>query len=93
MKGGRELEGSTDKTFGYRNRIEQELALREHDLKLKTLDNSIKIQSRQIENVETEVIELKLIVNEMKSSNKILIYIASVITTAIVTQMMAQLFN
>lgn len=84
---------STEKTVEHRNRFEQELMLREHDLKLKTLDNSIKIQSRQIENVEHEVIELKLIINEMKSSNKILIYIASVITTAIATQMVAQLFG
>lgn len=87
------MEELTEKTCDQRNRFEQELMLREHDLKLKTLDNSIKIQSRQIENVEHEVTELKLIMNEMKSSNKILMYIASVITTAIATQMVAQLFN
>lgn len=87
------MEELTEKTFEHRSHFEQALILREHDLKLKTLDNSIKIQSRQIENIENEVTDLKLITNELRASNKILIYIASAITTAIVTQMVTQLFN
>lgn len=50
------------------------------------LDNAINIQSQQIGRVESEVTELKLVVSEMKSSNKILVYIAGIITTAIVSQ-------
>lgn len=87
------MEELTEKTFEYRSQFEQALILREHDLKLKTLDNSIKIQSRQIENLENEVTDLKLITNELRASNKILIYIASAITTAIATQMVTQLLN
>lgn len=87
------MEESTERTLEYNSRFEQALILREHELKLKTLDNSINIQSRQINDVENEVTELKLIINEMKSSNKILIYIASLVTTAIVTQIVTQLFN
>lgn len=72
---------------------EQELMLREHNLKLKTLDNTVTIQSHQLKGIEEEVKDLKLMLIEMQSSNKILIYIASVVTTAIVTQIVTQLFN
>ena len=62
-------------------------------LKLQTLDNTVNIQGHQLKGMEGEVKELKLMLIEMKSSNKILIYIASVLTTAIATQIVTQLFN
>ena len=93
MKGGSELEEAIKETFEHRNKIEQELMLREHELKLKTLDQSIHILSHQINDVENEITELKLLVNEMKSSNKILMNLASVVIAAIATQIVAVLFN
>ena len=93
MKGGSELKEATNETFEHRNKIEQELMLREHELKLKALDSSIHIQSHQINDVEKEITELKLLVNDMKSSNQILMNLASVIIAAIVTQIVALLFN
>ena len=93
MKGASELEEAIKETFEHQNKIEQELMLREHELKLKTLDSSIHIQSHQINDVEKEITELKLLVNDMKSSNQILMNLASVIIAAIVTQIVALLFN
>jgi hypothetical protein len=89
------LEESAEKSHECRSKIdqEQELMLREHNLKLQTLDNAVTIQSHQLKGIEGEVKELKLMLIEMQSSNKILIYIASVLTTAIVTQIVTQLFN
>ncbi len=89
------MEESAEKSDKCRSKIdqEQELMLREHNLKLQTLDNTVNIQSQQLKGIEGEVKELKLMVIEMQSSNKILIYIASVLTTAIVTQIVTQLFN
>ena len=86
---------SAEKSYEWRSKIdqEQELMLREHNLKLQTLDNTVTIQSNQLKGIESEVKELKLMLIEMKSSNKILIYIASVLTTAIATQIVTQLFN
>jgi hypothetical protein len=82
------VDNFTSAQFEHQRTIEQqqELILREHELKLKMLDNAINIQSQQIGRVESEVTELKLVVSEMKSSNKILVYIAGIITTAIVSQ-------
>ena len=82
------MDNFTSAQFEHQITIEQqqELILREHELKLKMLDNAINIQSQQIGRVESEVTELKLVVSEMKSSNKILVYIAGIITTAIVSQ-------
>ena len=82
------MDNFTSAQFENKRNIEQkqELILREHELKLKMLDNAINIQSQQIGRVESEVTELKLVVSEMKSSNKILVYIAGIITTAIVSQ-------
>ena len=97
MKKGRgiNLDESAEKSYKCRSKIdqEQELRLREHNLKLQTLDNTVNIQSHQLKGIEGEVKELKLMLLEMQSSNKILIYIASVMTTAIVTQIVTQLFN
>lgn len=93
MKGGSELEEAIEQTFNYRNKIEQELTLREHELKLKTLDDSIHIQSHQINDVEKEITELKLLMNETKSSNKILMNLASVVIAAIAAQIAALLFS
>ena len=97
MKKGRgiNLDESAEKLYKCRSKIdqEQELMLREHNLKLQTLDNTVNIQSHQLKGIEGEVKELKLMLLEMQSSNKILIYIASVMTTAIVTQIVTQLFN
>ena len=87
------MEESAEKSDKCRSKIDQELMLREHNLKLQTLDNTVNIQSQQLKGIEGEVKELKLMVIEMQSSNKILIYIASVLTTAIVTQIVTQLFN
>lgn len=89
------MEELAEKWYAWRSKIdqEQELMLREHDLKLQTLDNTVNIQGHQLKGMEGEVKELKLILIEMKSSNKILIYIASVLTTAIATQIVTQLFN
>ena len=89
------MEESAEKSDKCRSKIdqEQELMLREHNLKLQTLDNTVNIQSQQLKGIEGEVKELKLMVIEMQSSNKILIYIASVLTTAIVTQIVIYLFN
>jgi hypothetical protein len=89
------LEELAEKWYAWRSKIdqEQELMLREHDLKLQTLDNTVNIQGHQLKGMEGEVKELKLMLIEMKSSNKILIYIASVLTTAIATQIVTQLFN
>ena len=67
--------------------------LREHNLKLQALDHIVSLQSVQLKGIEDEVTELKLMLIEMQSSNKILIYIASVLTTAIVTQIATQVFN
>lgn len=90
-----DLGESAEKSYEWRSKIdqEQELMLREHNLKLQTLDNTVTIQSNQLKGIESEVKELKLMLIEMKSSNKILIYIASVLTTAIATQIVTQLFN
>ena len=93
MKGVSELEEEIEQTFNYRNKIEQELTLREHELKLKTLDDSIHIQGHRINDVEKEITELKLLVNEMKSSNKILMNLASVVIAAIAAQIAALLFS
>ena len=92
---GEQFGGSAEKSHECRSKIdqEQELMLREHNLKLQTLDNAVTIQSHQLKGIEGEVKELKLMLIEMQSSNKILIYIASVLTTAIVTQIVTQLFN
>ena len=89
------MEELDEKWYAWRSKIdqEQELMLREHDLKLQTLDNTVNIQGHQLKGMEGEVKELKLMLIEMKSSNKILIYIASVLTTAIATQIVTQLFN
>ena len=89
------MEELAEKWYAWRSKIdqEQELMLREHDLKLQTLDNTVNIQGHQLKCMEGEVKELKLMLIEMKSSNKILIYIASVLTTAIATQIVTQLFN
>ncbi|MCI8700965.1 MAG: hypothetical protein HFE53_01525 [Turicibacter sp.] len=89
------MEELAEKWYAWRSKIdqEQELMLREHDLKLQTLDNTVNIQGHQLKGMEGEVKELKLMLIEMKSSNKILIYIASVLTTAIATQIVTQLFN
>lgn len=89
------MEELAEKWYAWRSKIdqEQELMLREYDLKLQTLDNTVNIQGHQLKGMEGEVKELKLMLIEMKSSNKILIYIASVLTTAIATQIVTQLFN
>lgn len=89
------MEELAEKWYAWRSKIdqEQELMLREHDLKLQTLDNTVNIQGHQLKGMEGEVKELKLMLIEMKSSNKILIYIASVLTTAIAAQIVTQLFN
>lgn len=89
------MEELAEKWYAWRSKIdqEQELMLREHDLKLQTLDNTVNIQGHQLKGMEGEVKELKLMLIEMKSSNKILIYIALVLTTAIATQIVTQLFN
>lgn len=89
------MEELAENWYTWRSKIdqEQELMLREHDLKLQTLDNTVNIQGHQLKGMEGEVKELKLMLIEMKSSNKILIYIASVLTTAIATQIVTQLFN
>lgn len=89
------MEELAENWYAWRSKIdqEQELMLREHDLKLQTLDNTVNIQGHQLKGMEGEVKELKLMLIEMKSSNKILIYIASVLTTAIATQIVTQLFN
>lgn len=89
------LDESTEKAYECRSKIdqEQELMLREHNLKLQALDHIVSLQSVQLKGIEDEVTELKLMLIEMQSSNKILIYIASVLTTAIVTQIANQVFN
>ena len=89
------LDESTEKAYECRSKIdqEQELMLREHNLKLQALDHIVSLQSVQLKGIEDEVTELKLMLIEMQSSNKILIYIASVLTTAIVTQIATQVFN
>ena len=71
------MEELAEKWYAWRSKIdqEQELMLREHDLKLQTLDNTVNIQGHQLKGMEGEVKELKLMLIEMKSSNKILIYI------------------
>ncbi|MBS3199230.1 hypothetical protein [Turicibacter bilis] len=89
------MDESTEKAYECRSKIdqEQELMLREHNLKLQALDHIVSLQSVQLKGIEDEVTELKLMLIEMQSSNKILIYIASVLTTAIVTQIATQVFN
>lgn len=89
------MDESTEKAYECRSKIdqEQELMLREHNLKLQALDHIVSLQSVQLKGIEDEVTELKLMLIEMQSSNKILIYIASVLTTAIVTQIANQVFN
>ena len=89
------MDESTEKAYECRSKIdqEQELMLREHNLKLRALDHIVSLQSVQLKGIEDEVTELKLMLIEMQSSNKILIYIASVLTTAIVTQIATQVFN
>ena len=89
------MDESTEKAYECRSKIdqEQELMLREHNLKLQALDHIVSLQSVQLKGIEDEVTELKLMLIEMQSSNKILIYIASVLTSAIVTQIATQVFN
>ena len=69
------MEELAEKWYAWRSKIdqEQELMLREHDLKLQTLDNTVNIQGHQLKGMEGEVKELKLMLIEMKSSNKILL--------------------
>ena len=70
------LDESTEKAYECRSKIdqEQELMLREHNLKLQALDHIVSLQSVQLKGIEDEVTELKLMLIEMQSSNKILIY-------------------
>ena len=51
------MEESAEKSDKCRSKIdqEQELMLREHNLKLQTLDNTVNIQSQQLKGIEGEV--------------------------------------
>ena len=67
------MEELAEKWYAWRSKIdqEQELMLREHDLKLQTLDNTVNIQGHQLKGMEGEVKELKLMLIEMNPSRKI----------------------
>ena len=74
MKKGRgiNLDESAEKSYKCRSKIdqEQELMLREHNLKLQTLDNTVNIQSHQLKGIEGEVKELKLMLRTMDYPKK-----------------------